>query len=386
MRKTNTIKLASIPTYIISHNNNKHIDEKITAIKYLPYMATETLELTKQFYPDIFDAKYHYLNEDVGKPKSVSPTIFADDPEMNLISSISSGISLDEFTLSMIKWPGLDDSNCSYDQKYHENKFYFDGLDSDYRSSSYDNWSNCSNAKSLLLDEPTSFGDGNVSPFSDTNMSNVIPIINDSPQDPSRHIISNSDFFDPAMFCSNNDSYVNSWTSNKLDGELETPSPKMSHEEIETDAQVSRIIESSFDLFNKGDCASGSFSPHLSQDDMHRCLQHVIQSLLDASLDIDIIPLYRKIFEKFTLDISKLDIPSVGSFLHEEGYCKPCVFANKKTKTCQNGPMCLFCHYIHKDVRQRVKSKRRKDPTRKLNGKATASNQLCNCDSATHKN
>ncbi|EAN31878.1 hypothetical protein TpMuguga_04g00526 [Theileria parva strain Muguga] len=41
-------------------------------------------------------------------------------------------------------------------------------------------------------------------------------------------------------------------------------------------------------------------------------------------------------------------IPSIGSILHSNGYCKPCVFANKKTNYCKTGFGCNFCHYNHK--------------------------------------
>lgn len=377
-------KIASVPNYTISHNfahnHNKHVDENLTAIRHLPHsIGTKPLEINTQFYSDLFDAKYHNINEDNGKLKSAaSPTIFADDNEMNLISSFSSGNSLDEFSLGMIKWPGLDDSNNSFGPKSNENRvYYFDGVGSEYQANSNGNWSPYGNPKNLLLDDLTSFGDGNLSPFSDTNMSNAISInICDNTHDSNncRHMISNSDYFEPSMFYSNNNNYVNAWSNNNLsldNGTEAPPLPNMSQQEIESKAKFSAIIESCFDLLNKGDYISGSFTPLISQSDMHKCLIHVIQSLLDASHEIDIIFLYQKVFEKFTLDISMLDIPSVGSFLHNEGYCKPCVFANKKTKTCENGSMCYFCHYVHKDVRQRVKSKRNKNPSKKSNCKTT---------------
>lgn len=38
---------------------------------------------------------------------------------------------------------------------------------------------------------------------------------------------------------------------------------------------------------------------------------------------------------------------SLGSVGHEEGSCKPCVFAHNEAKPCQNGIRCGFCHYSH---------------------------------------
>jgi len=38
---------------------------------------------------------------------------------------------------------------------------------------------------------------------------------------------------------------------------------------------------------------------------------------------------------------------SIGSVGHEEGTCKPCVFAFNENKPCGNGLRCSFCHYQH---------------------------------------
>jgi len=38
---------------------------------------------------------------------------------------------------------------------------------------------------------------------------------------------------------------------------------------------------------------------------------------------------------------------SLGSVGHEEGTCKPCVFAYNENKRCGNGLRCAFCHYQH---------------------------------------
>lgn len=38
---------------------------------------------------------------------------------------------------------------------------------------------------------------------------------------------------------------------------------------------------------------------------------------------------------------------SMGSLTHEEGTCKPCVFAFNDLKPCENGWRCAFCHHEH---------------------------------------
>lgn len=40
-------------------------------------------------------------------------------------------------------------------------------------------------------------------------------------------------------------------------------------------------------------------------------------------------------------------LPSIGSVRHEEGSCKPCVFAHNDKKACENGKQCPFCHFPH---------------------------------------
>jgi len=51
---------------------------------------------------------------------------------------------------------------------------------------------------------------------------------------------------------------------------------------------------------------------------------------------------------------------SIGSVGHEDGTCKPCVFAYSERKTCENGVRCLFCHFEHvQKKRQRLSKKNR---------------------------
>lgn len=43
----------------------------------------------------------------------------------------------------------------------------------------------------------------------------------------------------------------------------------------------------------------------------------------------------------------KGELLSIGSIHHDEGTCKPCVFAFHETKRCENGVRCPFCHFMH---------------------------------------
>jgi hypothetical protein len=56
----------------------------------------------------------------------------------------------------------------------------------------------------------------------------------------------------------------------------------------------------------------------------------------------------------------KGEVMSVGSIAHEDGTCKPCVFAHSERKTCESGVQCLFCHFEHvQKKRQRLSKKNR---------------------------
>lgn len=57
---------------------------------------------------------------------------------------------------------------------------------------------------------------------------------------------------------------------------------------------------------------------------------------------------------------TKGELLSIGSLAHEDGTCKPCVFAYSDRKTCDNGVRCLFCHFQHvQKKRQRLTKKDR---------------------------
>lgn len=38
---------------------------------------------------------------------------------------------------------------------------------------------------------------------------------------------------------------------------------------------------------------------------------------------------------------------TIGSLAHQDGTCKPCVFAHNEAKPCGNGWQCKFCHFLH---------------------------------------
>lgn len=57
---------------------------------------------------------------------------------------------------------------------------------------------------------------------------------------------------------------------------------------------------------------------------------------------------------------------SVGSILHEEGTCKPCVFAHSERKECQNGIQCVFCHFAHAPKRRLRFCKKRRMELKRL--------------------
>eukprot|EP00923_Selenidium_pygospionis_P006415 GHVN01011066.1.p1 GENE.GHVN01011066.1~~GHVN01011066.1.p1 ORF type:complete len:670 (-),score=62.15 GHVN01011066.1:558-2567(-) len=73
------------------------------------------------------------------------------------------------------------------------------------------------------------------------------------------------------------------------------------------------------------------------------------------SEEINIAHILQKILEKRVPDLGNSGLPSIGSVLHDDGICKPCVFANKNNKNCRNGEACLFCHHDHKEKRRRSK-------------------------------
>merc|ERR1719491_799181 len=69
-----------------------------------------------------------------------------------------------------------------------------------------------------------------------------------------------------------------------------------------------------------------------------------------------------------------LELPSLGSYGHASGDCRPCAFLH--TKGCSSGPACKFCHLCGPGERKRrLREKREKmqqDKARRLAAKARA--------------
>lgn len=59
-------------------------------------------------------------------------------------------------------------------------------------------------------------------------------------------------------------------------------------------------------------------------------------------------------------------LTSIGSIVHEEGTCKPCVFAHNERKACQNGVNCHFCHFAHPPKRRMRYCKKKRMEMKRL--------------------
>ncbi|UKJ89762.1 hypothetical protein MACJ_003016 [Theileria orientalis] len=75
-----------------------------------------------------------------------------------------------------------------------------------------------------------------------------------------------------------------------------------------------------------------------------------------STTDINIVQIYMALRERYNV-IETGSVPSVGSLLHVHGFCKPCVFANKKSNYCKSGFGCNFCHFNHKASKSKSNSK-----------------------------
>ncbi|EKX74188.1 conserved hypothetical protein [Theileria equi strain WA] len=47
------------------------------------------------------------------------------------------------------------------------------------------------------------------------------------------------------------------------------------------------------------------------------------------------------------------NLTSIGSIHHNTGNCKPCAFHRHRTKVCENGTRCAFCHFEHAKKRSK---------------------------------
>eukprot|EP00382_Lankesteria_abbotti_P005092 CAMPEP_0113847168 /NCGR_PEP_ID=MMETSP0372-20130328/1720_1 /TAXON_ID=340204 /ORGANISM="Lankesteria abbotti" /LENGTH=182 /DNA_ID=CAMNT_0000816407 /DNA_START=59 /DNA_END=607 /DNA_ORIENTATION=- /assembly_acc=CAM_ASM_000359 len=84
-------------------------------------------------------------------------------------------------------------------------------------------------------------------------------------------------------------------------------------------------------------------------DVAHKTLQQMLQNLPNLT------EIEKKTFEAFLAITTALchkdrdTIPSVGSYHHHTGACKPCTFhfSSKRPAGCKKGFACMFCHYDH---------------------------------------
>jgi len=51
---------------------------------------------------------------------------------------------------------------------------------------------------------------------------------------------------------------------------------------------------------------------------------------------------------------------SIGSVLHAQGTCRPCIFVRKET-ACLSGVQCRFCHFPHHDKTGKIRLRPCKD-------------------------
>lgn len=82
----------------------------------------------------------------------------------------------------------------------------------------------------------------------------------------------------------------------------------------------------------------------------------IIRKCLASKADANIVRIYEALREKYDVELIE-EIPSFGSITHSNGYCKPCVFANKTVNSCKNGTECNFCHFQHKITRRKGAAK-----------------------------
>ncbi|AFZ81375.1 hypothetical protein BEWA_007840 [Theileria equi strain WA] len=94
----------------------------------------------------------------------------------------------------------------------------------------------------------------------------------------------------------------------------------------------------------------------ITHDELHTRALIVLKKCILSSTEINVVQVYLALREKYIITEHPL-LPSIGSSLHSNGYCKPCVFANKKSNYCKSGFNCNFCHYHHKIIRRKINHK-----------------------------
>lgn len=99
----------------------------------------------------------------------------------------------------------------------------------------------------------------------------------------------------------------------------------------------------------------------VSTEELRRLLREILAEFQNhhPMAEVNVAQVLQQLLEIRNVDLTDLHEPSLGALLHEEGHCKPCVFANKNSKVCHNGRSCYFCHHYHKERRRRSKKIRK---------------------------
>eukprot|EP00371_Babesia_bovis_P000935 XP_001609582.1 hypothetical protein [Babesia bovis T2Bo] len=161
-------------------------------------------------------------------------------------------------------------------------------------------------------------------------------------------------------------------------GEVHTPRQAGSNNNVdEQDAKLLKVIKSLFtqsmvdvlrkyvDELYQRDLISLELPPetekvHLDVDALRTRIFAVIRKCLTNNTEINIVHIIETIREKYETTLIE-EVPSFGSITHANGYCKPCVFANKAVNSCKNGLDCNFCHFKHRITRRKNATKETHD-------------------------
>lgn len=110
----------------------------------------------------------------------------------------------------------------------------------------------------------------------------------------------------------------------------------------------------------------------------------IIRKCLANSTEANIVRIFEAIREKYDVKLVE-EFPSVGSITHSNGYCKPCVFANKAVNSCKNGAECNFCHFQHKITRRKSSAKENQDASKSSQNSDNAQNCVYRSPSVLRK-
>jgi hypothetical protein len=90
------------------------------------------------------------------------------------------------------------------------------------------------------------------------------------------------------------------------------------------------------------------------EEDSHSSIEDAAEEMEPSTNSIEAL-LEREGIENLLLRVPRSSdgtLLTIGSIPHEDGACKPCVFANSERKICQNGVHCTFCHFLHPPKRR----------------------------------